>query len=277
MIQRHPWPCWLKTYMQTALAFAQTAPTRSSKKVGGFARHSLESLPAPPGPARLQNAPPKIRPACVQVPSSKGYGARRYTPTPAPPESKGRKINEESAPGHRPDWCWCMSSGSPGEQLKTKAYTGGGGARGGPSSGTTPSSKILQRDIVKNLTGPLPNLAAPQDPNRGLAKRRLRSICSGLLEVPGASGQGPRVDISLGFPSQDGPSGGPAMAGGAAEGPSYLRQTGEIWIPWTPAGPPGTYRCSVFSLGLTPGMAPKGRGGCLTPRLAPRKVGPPST
>ena len=105
------------------------------KKVGGFAHHSLESLPGPPGPARLQNAPPKIRPECVQVPSSKGYGARRYTPTPAPPESKGRKINEESAPGHRPDWCWCMSSGSPGEQLKTKAYTGGGGARGSPSRG----------------------------------------------------------------------------------------------------------------------------------------------
>ena len=93
----------------------------------GFARHSLESLPGPPGPARLQNAPPKIRPECVQVPSSKGYGARRYTPTPAPPESKGRKINEESA-------------------LKTKAYTGGGGARGGPSS-------VFQKAIAKRRCG----------------------------------------------------------------------------------------------------------------------------
>ena len=41
------------------------------KKVGGFARHSLESLPGPPGPARLQNAPPKIRPECVQVPCTR--------------------------------------------------------------------------------------------------------------------------------------------------------------------------------------------------------------
>jgi hypothetical protein len=62
---------------------------------------------------------------------------------------------------------------------------------------------------------------------------------SGLSEVPGGSGRGPGLDISLVFPKKDGPSGRRAAARRPA-GPSYLRKTNEISTPAPRPDAPGT-------------------------------------